>query len=286
MEKQVQTIVCPNCGANVHNHSNCEYCGSLLVRFASRNEQINQSVFGKEAHIIPGLEENLKKNIIHQKLGHYVTTDVRAIYDNGDEEHLQQFLVAPIEQTDTVSTKIKTEKYGWICYGFDFKELRESMGESSDSVASENLFTFISFINSLTPDAPTEILEEYARDEVRKSAFLNTVSSSLFSVVELPLRILGFNTVIGTKCVYYIDFGADSKGASAMISEVFSQIAPISAGWRYISKTDFEEPIDEEKEAEAQKIRDAEVTKSNRRFIIGLIVGIIAIIIGIVILFT
>ena len=39
MEKQIQAIVCPNCGANAHNHLNCEYCGSILVRFADESQQ-------------------------------------------------------------------------------------------------------------------------------------------------------------------------------------------------------------------------------------------------------
>ena len=45
MENQVQTIVCPNCGANASNHSNCEYCGSILVRFAGVEHQDDLAEF-------------------------------------------------------------------------------------------------------------------------------------------------------------------------------------------------------------------------------------------------
>ena len=38
----MKTIVCPNCGANATNHENCEYCGSLLVRFVDQNIQYNE----------------------------------------------------------------------------------------------------------------------------------------------------------------------------------------------------------------------------------------------------
>lgn len=38
----MEAIVCPNCGANATNHENCEYCGSLLVRFVDQNIQYNE----------------------------------------------------------------------------------------------------------------------------------------------------------------------------------------------------------------------------------------------------
>ena len=33
---EANVIKCPNCGASSTNHTNCEYCGSLLVRFVDK----------------------------------------------------------------------------------------------------------------------------------------------------------------------------------------------------------------------------------------------------------
>ena len=67
MESQVQTIICPNCGANSSNHHHCEYCGSILVRFVDKNIDIDDK-YKKEAKVlIPGLETALKSNLLIQK---------------------------------------------------------------------------------------------------------------------------------------------------------------------------------------------------------------------------
>lgn len=68
MESQVTTIVCPNCGANTSNAHNCEYCGSILVRYTAQNKAVDEKTFGKEVPEIVGLKEALKKNLSYQKI--------------------------------------------------------------------------------------------------------------------------------------------------------------------------------------------------------------------------
>ena len=68
MESQVTTIVCPNCGANTSNYHNCEYCGSLLVRYAAEHKTVDEKTFGKDAPEIAGLREELEKNLTFQKI--------------------------------------------------------------------------------------------------------------------------------------------------------------------------------------------------------------------------
>lgn len=68
MEKQVSTVVCPNCGANTTNLYNCEYCGSILVRYVAAGKEVDNQTFGKEVHIISGLAEALGKNLSLQKI--------------------------------------------------------------------------------------------------------------------------------------------------------------------------------------------------------------------------
>jgi len=59
MEKLI-SLTCPNCGASTTNHKNCEYCNSLLVRFVDKGIEINESRYGRDASIFPGLAELLK----------------------------------------------------------------------------------------------------------------------------------------------------------------------------------------------------------------------------------
>lgn len=69
MENQVTTIVCPNCGANATNRHNCEYCGSMLVRFTDKSITCDESKYGKTAITIPGLDVALKNNLVLQSTG-------------------------------------------------------------------------------------------------------------------------------------------------------------------------------------------------------------------------
>lgn len=66
MENQT-TYTCPNCGATITNSRNCEYCGSLLVRFAAQNIPLNTDKYGKEGFSFPGLEAELRKNLALQR---------------------------------------------------------------------------------------------------------------------------------------------------------------------------------------------------------------------------
>lgn len=68
MDSHVTTIVCPNCGANTTNSHNCEYCGSILVRYAAINKSVDKETFSQDAKLIPGLAEELKKNLSYQKI--------------------------------------------------------------------------------------------------------------------------------------------------------------------------------------------------------------------------
>lgn len=83
MENQITTIVCPNCGANASNFHNCEYCGSLLVRYAAENKTVDNSTFGKGVHEIIGLKDELKKNLSYQKIKRDDEVVVTSIIDSG-----------------------------------------------------------------------------------------------------------------------------------------------------------------------------------------------------------
>ena len=60
MDNQVQTIVCPNCGASATNHHNCEYCGSFLVQRAAEGKDVSAYVQVAKSYANEGLTSALK----------------------------------------------------------------------------------------------------------------------------------------------------------------------------------------------------------------------------------
>ena len=60
---ELKTFVCPNCGANTTNAQNCEYCGSLLVRFVEKGIDLSHTTYLNNDAVFPGLITQLKYNL-------------------------------------------------------------------------------------------------------------------------------------------------------------------------------------------------------------------------------
>lgn len=90
MEPSISTIVCPNCGANPKNRHNCEYCGSMLIRFVDKNITIDEK-YKKNARVISGLEEALKSNLLIQKNHINGIIPITEITSTSDYDNYQVF---------------------------------------------------------------------------------------------------------------------------------------------------------------------------------------------------
>jgi ribosomal protein L32 len=93
MDNQVQTIVCPNCGANATNHHNCEYCGSFLVQRASEGKDVSMYVQVAKKYNNQGLASAiklysnlLKEHPAEKNLQFIAERKVTLIPDNFDSE--------------------------------------------------------------------------------------------------------------------------------------------------------------------------------------------------------
>lgn len=62
----MEKIKCPCCGGETSNYLNCDYCGSYLVRFNKRNINYEDSLLGKGAKCLQGIQEELQANIDEQ----------------------------------------------------------------------------------------------------------------------------------------------------------------------------------------------------------------------------
>ena len=77
----MNTATCPACGASATNLKNCDYCGSLFVRFEDNNVQADfDSLFDENQSFkgfkFLGLEEELRKNISLQTEESFIVTEV------------------------------------------------------------------------------------------------------------------------------------------------------------------------------------------------------------------
>ena len=62
-ENGIKTYTCPNCGAQITNTHNCEYCGSSLVQFAVHGIDVTKTEYMNDDYVFPGLKEELEKNL-------------------------------------------------------------------------------------------------------------------------------------------------------------------------------------------------------------------------------
>lgn len=82
---EIKTITCPNCGANTTNAQNCEYCGSLLVRFVDKGIDLSKTTYTSDSATLPGLANELKRHLELQKEkpDEYVCTELLSTTDAG-----------------------------------------------------------------------------------------------------------------------------------------------------------------------------------------------------------
>jgi len=75
----MKTIQCPSCGAAATNLQNCEFCGSLFVRYDDHHLNPG-SLFDENSEFIgfmfPGLQNELRKNLSLQTDISFIVTDV------------------------------------------------------------------------------------------------------------------------------------------------------------------------------------------------------------------
>ena len=60
---ELKSYTCPNCGANTTDARNCEFCGSLLVRFVEKGIDLSQTTYLDDTETFPGLINALKQNL-------------------------------------------------------------------------------------------------------------------------------------------------------------------------------------------------------------------------------
>lgn len=192
MESQVSAIVCPNCGANTTNHQNCDFCGSLLVRFVGTDVNLDQTSYLSNDSCLPGLIDALKENIRLQKEhpDELVATDVVNPFD--DDVHAVNSICK------VIMSSVITEDDEFV-----FPDAKPF------SIAVS--FVFAQYTDDLFPE-----FNKTEREQL--DAFTKLPCSQLFK------KKICFeadeNGNMQRKYLYKIDFGGDAEGAARLISEI------------------------------------------------------------------
>lgn len=211
MENQVQTIVCPNCGANATNHNNCEYCGSLLVRFIDKGIELDEQKYGHEAFRFEGLEEALTQNLEEQAKS------------NG-RNHIHTFINLPSLglQLDVTNPKAQTEVvlYEWRRKAFRIKPTFQSDSDEQSfvicirfyEITDESWAADTTYSNGVAPSLNKHNANVHAR-------FKGLPIYDLFSLKKDTLVDVETGWKVGIAYQYYLNFGRDVEGAASIITQ-------------------------------------------------------------------
>lgn len=206
---ELKTYVCPNCGANTTNAQNCEYCGSLLVRFVEKGIDLTATTYTSNDAVFPGLIAELQKNLRLQEVTEEsVVTDIwTAKYTDDDNGNC--------------GCVLRSGRCSW----YDGTDMNLNDEEKGLVISLE----FSTYVNSGNETFNANVLSQQKRFEQLKSANLFTKN------------ICYYTDQWGDKrkgVQFAIDFGCDAEGAARLISEVLNKVYEIdlSESMEYYTK--------------------------------------------------
>lgn len=203
---ELKVLKCPNCGANTTNAQNCEYCGSLLVRFVDKGIDLSTTNYLSDKMTIPGLAAELKKNLQLQKAtDEIVTTDIYRVVDKDYYKDMSVVRTGYGKYEDTdVPIVINDNKSGLVIVYYEIETLNpEDEGDYDEEFEKEE--------------------QEYDKELLKE--FMSLPSYPLFTQ---HVHRTNFEDHITGKTIYYnyhfyaIDFGEDAEGAARLISEIIA----------------------------------------------------------------
>ena len=193
---ELKSYVCPNCGANTTNAQNCEYCGSLLVRFVEKGIDLSHTSYLNDNAVFPGLVEELKRNLKLQSENPKVavSTDLLKKFDNRRE--LLCIMNGLIWKDGTVSPEFDGSKKGLcIVLGFD---------------------TYMDF----TDDPAFKNYND--EQDAQLAKFRQLDSFPLFTAHNCTCKD-GYGCSLYGRS-YAINFGEDAEGAARLVSEILIKV--------------------------------------------------------------
>ena len=206
---------CPNCGANATNHQNCEYCGSLLVRFIDKQIALDENKYGSKSFKLNGLENALRRNLEEQERTY-------------GRNHVRTNILCPSLglELDVTNPKSQTEVIVPNVYFEDSKcTLRISPTYQCDT-DEQSLVICVRFYEITSKGTLLADSGEYERfNDYNYQAHERFKNLDIFKLFTLQIDDLvlcskiGLGMKNGKVYQYYLNFGKDVEGASAIITQ-------------------------------------------------------------------
>lgn len=230
---EANVIKCPNCGASSTNHTNCEYCGSLLVRFVDKGIDLSTTSYLTNDKVYTGLIDALKQNLDRQELS-----------DSAVE--------TGIFYKSSPTVKLSCKRHG-VTTVFRSGSTTWSDGDPI-KLGDKNRGLVIKFsfdIHAEENDVSDKRIEKQHQEFKALGSFpLFTSHSGIYMRPGSSSRFRSQE--------YAIDFGQDVEGAARLISEVLSKVygIPEDAQLIYLGE---EDQTPEEKKKVEDKPEEKEV---------------------------
>ena len=230
---EANVIKCPNCGASSTNHTNCEYCGSLLVRFVDKGIDLSTTSYLTNDKVYDGLIDALRQNLDRQELSDSAV-ETGIFYKSSPTVKLSRkrhgvatvFRSGSTTWSDGDPIKLGDKNRGLVIK-FSFDKHAEENDVSDERIERQHQeFRALGSFPLFTPHT---------------GIYMRPGSSSRFRSQE-----------------YAIDFGQDVEGAARLISEVLSKVYGIPEDAQLIYLGEKEQMV-EEKKIEEEIIEEDEV---------------------------
>lgn len=237
---EIKTYVCPNCGANTTNTQNCEYCGSLLVRFVEKGIDVNKTSYTNNDNVFPYLIEALKQNIKLQDGMQPVVTDISWVDKTG-----------PMFENRTISILSTSTGCAW--------------GDGAPITSFERAKGLaIVFQIQFIEDNPYVQEVNYENSQkIKRFSLLD--SFPLFMYHDFEYKDKNHNNIYCQE--YAINFGEDIEGAARLVSEILAAVFRLTPSGKY----DIETNVGSE---EISASRDAWQQANNTGCAIALLLGL------------
>ena len=196
---EANVIKCPNCGASSTNHTNCEYCGSLLVRFVDKGIDLSTTSYLTNSKVYAGLIDALKQNLDRQELSESAV-ETGIFYKSSSTVKLSR-------KRHGVATVFRSGSTTWS----DGDPIK--LGDKNRGLVIK--FSFDKHADG--NDVSDERIEKQHQEFKSLGSF--PLFTSHYGIYMRPGSSSRFRSQ-----EYAIDFGPDVEGAARLISEVLSKV--------------------------------------------------------------
>lgn len=217
--------LCPSCGAPSNNRTNCEYCGSMLVRFNQLGLAFDPNRYGAQADTFNGLKDVLRQHLEEQErtngMNHittHISSNILPISLDVDNPraardsvvlNVEQFLTNPTSNLSDVYTYPKTDY----------------QGNEQSLVITLYFYEF----NSMQVNFDNGVAQFNNYQRMQHEKFKQFREFPLFNHYEDKMKNEYGLGGMGKVHTYSLDFGKDFEGAAEVITQYLMHMYDISS---------------------------------------------------------